>query len=237
MLNNISNIIQEDLFLIESTGVTRETGDLLRLLLPVFKKIVAEEGAATPPPGWQITRESDIGTHEFSYQYQVPGYWKIPVLSRKTLEIEIFFYPMPNMPHVRMMGAASLEKLILTVRAIIPDWNINLLGDIQRNLKELLVHELTHFKDERPVNVAYPSIRKRSEGDFTYLSHPQEVKAFVSSMVNVARTQKMTFAEVVKAYAEEIWSETCTPEEVQRLIQLYMEEYNSRGYGARQRRR
>ena len=233
---DIADLIREDLALIESSALVRETGDLLRLLLPVFKKIIAEEGAATPPPGWQVARESEIGTHEFAYAYPVPGYWKIPALRGKALAIKLFFYPMPGMPTARVAGSAVPSTSTLTLRVIIPDWNTNLLGKIQAGLKETLVHELTHFRDERPAK-KYPSNKKAFAGDFAYFSHPHEVRAFTTEITKHARREKMSFFEMLELYAEQIWADNCTPAQIAKLRRLYTQEYNSRGYGNRPRAR
>ena len=233
---DIADLIREDLALIESSALVRETGDLLRLLFPVFKKIVADKGAAAPPPGWQVARESEIGTHEFAYAYPVPGYWKIPALRGKTLKIHLFFYPMPGMPTARIMGGATPATATLTLRAIIPDWDTALLGKIQGGLKETLAHELTHFRDERPAG-KYPSMKKVMGGDFAYFSHPHEIRAFVTEIMKNALREKMPFVEMLELYAEQIWADTCTPVQVAKLRRLYTQEYNSRGYGNRPRAR
>lgn len=218
----ISRIIEEDLRLTESPGVTRETGDLLRLIFPIFKEVVTE--ILPNPSDWKRIED---GT--FTRKYEVPRYWKIPTIAGKSLTIHLTFYPSLNR-EIRITGSYTLAPA-LNINAVLslekgkrPEV---VLDRLQARLKEFLIHELTHFKDERPRG-EYPSFEKVQKGDFSYFAHPSEVRANVSHMVAMARKSRMGFLDVLYTYAEDLWALSCTPEEVEQLKSLYAKEYASR---------
>ena len=219
----ISRIIEEDLFFTEGSWVTRETGDLLRFLFPIYKEVITD--ILPYPKEW-----NRIEGYTFTKEYPVPGYWKIPAIAGKILTIRLTIHPSLKRG-IKFHGSVSYTNRTLAINAILslregekPEAIFNL---VHQRLKQFLIHELSHFKDERPA-VDYPSHEKVMRGDFSYFANPAEVRAEVSSMVALAQRSKMRFVDVLFTYAEDLWAETCTPEEVEKLKSLYAKEFASR---------
>jgi hypothetical protein len=243
----------DDSVMADVDGPSRATDDVYKLVFGLYEVWVSKKGRLKPP-----VKVNGVGWGHDGVRWmtdlKVPGYWKIPCLQAKKLqlllELEITNKP-PFAENLTEPGGVSRPSsdppcLKITIRKYKESgWGSRIISNLGYRLKGCVAHELQHFLDEetrqelikrgvpyRPANFATKGAAA-IKSHWDYLADPMEVRAKVRQVVEKSKAARKPLKQLLDNHLRRVRQivlrqsedEAATNEMVENLRKLYVGEY------------